>query len=437
MRTLERPSVARSAFVLPQHLEIRDRYHEAFLDECLNALSPYGWGVARLQIEPKGLAGGVFRVTELVARFPSGEIAELPRGARPLERILPPGAFPESPGDVWLGLPDAVDDGPNVGSGDDLATRYERRTSNDDAGVPTLLPRLRLYLDGAEALPTDRIRLARLRSAAGGVEVDPDFLPPSLWPLEGTFLPAALSSVAATLSDRRGQLLATRRDRPHEPLTFRPEQVPELIALSVVEQALAALTHPTSERGVPPWEAHRILSELLGAIESIEGEVGLLPPYDHDAPGPSFRALVERLLGAIPRFARPPHESFPFTRKDAHTFELRIPDVARIRKPLYLVMVGADRGSLEQGVPAYAKLASDMWMDRIRQTATRGIELAPVFDPPASFPSSEHSACFLLNTRSEYCADALERRSLLLYLPNAAPSLTAALYVTTGRPNAQ
>ena len=89
---------------------------------------------------------------------------------------------------------------------------------------------------------------------------------------------------------------------------------------------------------------------------------------------------------------------------------------------------GADRGTLEQGVPAYAKLASDVRLEQIRQTATRGVELAPDFDPPSSLPSSNHSACFRMNTRSEHWADILDRRSLALYLPNAGP-VEATLYV--------
>lgn len=437
MRVLEKPAAQRRCFLLPQHFEQRDQYLEALLDEWLGVLSPFAWGLAQLSIDAVALSEGVLRVISVIARFPSGELAFLRAGDSPLEVAFPAETLAERPLDVFLGLPDWSSEGPNAGEdgAPETATRYRSVAAQPQGRGPTLRPRLRLYVDG-EDLPADRIRLARVRSTRGDIEIDPDVLPPTLWPLPGTFLPSAIAAIVGALSARQAQLLAARRERPHEPLTFSAEQVPQLLALSTVQQALAALTNPVSRRGAHPRETHRVLSELLGAIEALEGQIAPVPSYIHEAAGPGFSILASRLLAAIPVFARPPHDALPFVRRDVHTFVLKLPDPALLRRRVHLVLIGAERAHLEHGAPSYGKLASEASMPQIVQTAVRGIELAPDFDPPASLPSSAQSACFNLNTRSAYWADVLERGSLVFYLPNAPQGLRVALYVTNDRERA-
>jgi type VI secretion system protein ImpJ len=437
VRTLEKPAVQRRGVLLSQHFELRDRYLETLGDDWLAALSPFGWGFAELDVDVAALAEGIFRVRSLTARFPSGEIAVLRPGEVPLQIALPPEALADRPLDVFLGLADFAGDGPNVSGdgeheghgGHESATRYRSIPAEPEGRGPVLAPKLRLYLERLDELPADRMRLARVRTTRIGIEVDSDVLPPMLWPLEGTSLPGALAAVARALTSRQAQLLAQRQERPHEPTTFTAEQTPALLALSALQQALAALSNPVSRRGTHPRESHRILAELLGSVEALEATIAPLPAYVHESPGPGFRVLVDRLLAAIPVLARAPHEILAFTRRDAHAFELTGVEPALLRRRVHLVLIGGERGSLEQNVPAYAKLASDAWMGRIVQTAVRGIELAPDFDPPASLPSSAHSACFRLNTRSEYWADVLERGAMVFFLPNAPADLRVALYV--------
>jgi type VI secretion system protein ImpJ len=438
VRPLEKPAVQRRGVLLSQHFELRDRYLETVLDEWLGALSPCAWGLAQLEIDGAGLEQGLFRVTALVARFPSGEIAVLRAGDAPLEMALPRETIANRPLDVFVGLADLSSDGPNAGEegGPETTTRYRSIPPKPQGRGPTLRPKLRLYFDGDGRLPSDRIRLALVRSTRSGIEMDPDVLPPMLWPLESTSLPGAIAAVVRVLSAREAQLLAARRERPHEPLTFSAEQTPALLALSAIQQALAALTNSVSRRGAHPRESHRILSELLGAIEALGGQIAPIPAYVHEAAGPGFRTLLDRLLVAIPALGRAPHEAFAFARNDAHTFELKLVDPAILQRRVRLVLVGGERGSLEQNVPAYAKLASNAWMPRIVQTAVRGIELAPDFDPPASLPSSAHSACFHLSKRSDYWTDVLERGSMVFFLPNAPSELRVALYVMNERENA-
>lgn len=431
---MEKPGVQRRGVLLPQHLELRDHYLEALLDECLGDLAPFAWGLLQLTMDPAALAAGWLRVTAASARFPSGEIASLNAGEPPLDLALPPAGSADYPLDAFLGLADASDHGPNAGDvgGLETTTRYFTVPESAQGRSPALRPRLRLYLGGENA-PEDSLRIAHVRSTNGGLQIDAEVLPPMLWPLPGTFLPGALAAVINALTARQSQLLAARRERVHEPLSFAAEETPPLVALSVIQQALAALNHPPSRRGLHPRESHRILSELLGAIEALEGQAGPIPTYDHRNAGPAFRTIVNRLVAAIPTLARPPHEALSFTRRDTHTFALKLPDPAVLRRPVHLVLMGGERTQLEQGVPAYGKLASESMMPRIVQTAVRGIELAPDFDPPPSLPSSAKSACFRLNTRSDYWGDVLERGSMVFYLPNAPKDLRVTLYILNAK----
>lgn len=424
---LERPGVPRRLFVLPQHLELRDGYHEARLHENLRMVAPERWGVARLAIGTEAFSRGILRITDLLVRFESGELATLPLGAPPLELGVAPQVLAAGARDVWVGMEDGSD-GPNASVEPSASTRYVRLGGLRADERPVLRPRLRLYLEGRDTLPTDRVRLARIRGVGDGIELDPEVVPPMLWPLGGTWVPRAIATVLGSLTARQEELLAARRERPHEPTTFSATQVPQLFALSRINEAIARLSSATSERGLSLDEVHDVFAELLGTIEATEGRLLSIPTYRHEDPGPGLRVLLGRLSEKVALFGRLPHDAFLFERKDAQTFRLRLPDVARLRRPLYLVVSGAEPAWLEQNVPAYAKLASDVGLERIRQTATRGVELAFDFDPPSSLPTGD-SATFRMNVRSDHWRDVEAQRSLAFYLPNASATLKVTLYV--------
>jgi type VI secretion system protein ImpJ len=241
-----------------------------------------------------------------------------------------------------------------------------------------------------------------------------------------------MREVVAALHTRRAGLLAAREARPLDLRALPPASISPLLLLSAINQALAVLDHPDPALHLSPLGLHGVLSALLGNLESLDGRTQAVGPfYAHDAPGPSFRPLFERLLSVIPEVAREPHLAFPLTRLDAWTFSMSLRDPELFRRRAYLVAGGADESVLAIILPAYAKIGSAATLPRIVNSATRGVPIALEFDPPPSLPSSARHCSFRVDTRSDYWSEIVESRSLLVHVPEAPPDMTLAIYVLT------
>ena len=62
-------------FMMPQHLQLIDTYHEQQLNDRINALGEHFWGVTELEIDPNDLARGVLKVSRCTAAMQDGHVS--------------------------------------------------------------------------------------------------------------------------------------------------------------------------------------------------------------------------------------------------------------------------------------------------------------------------------------------------------------------------
>jgi type VI secretion system protein ImpJ len=423
---LRKPLWPPSGKLRPQNLQFVDEYAERFACECFDALAWSTWGIARIVIANEALEQGVFQVSHLEGRFPSGApLVVSPRN--PLTRRI------DSSGEsilVSAAIPKAASDAPNAAddASESAGVRYLRARSDRFELYPNV--RLLFGAEGGDAY--ERITLARLHPQ-GRIHLDPWTLPPMTRLLSGTVLASEVGRVVSSLRARRNGLIAARKARPFDLRTVSAALMPEVLLLSIINQALAVLDHPDLTAHLPPPALHQVLTELLGGIETLGGTGPTLAvPYRHAEPGANFRALIERLLIEIPRVAREPHQAFPLARVDDATFALEVRDPELFRRRVYLVASGADESWLATSLPAHAKIASDATLPAIVNSATRGVSIALEFDPPPSLPSSARHCSFRIDTRSNYWTNILERKALRIRVLGAPRELVLSLYVLTG-----
>ena len=96
-------------FLTQHHFQQLDRYHELLLQERLNTVFPFAWGVLDLMIDEHALASGQFKVERLSAILPDGspvlvgeQGAEDNLPARPFYEAFPAGVTSV---DVYVALP--------------------------------------------------------------------------------------------------------------------------------------------------------------------------------------------------------------------------------------------------------------------------------------------------------------------------------------------
>jgi type VI secretion system ImpJ/VasE family protein len=420
--SLRKPLWPQSGEILPQARQFSETYAEALVAQSFLMLAGEAWGITHFGIDPTALARGVFRVARLEGRFRSGTPIVI--AGEGLERPLPKGRDSVV---VWLALAWASSEAPNVSEDarEQAAVRHLRERRKNDT---ELRPLFKLLYDEEGRGPYERIPVARVSFLARQLTLDPWFLPPMLRVPPASAIGGATEEVIRALRVRQKNLLGTRATRPLDLRALSPASLPSLLLLSTINGALAILDEGRS-RLLTACELHGALTGLLGQLEALDGsrhETDIR--YEHEAPGPCFRAVVERLLTVIPAVVREPHLAFPLTR-DGTTFALAIQDPSALAGRVYIAASGADEQTLTRLLSAYAKVASQNQLATLVNTATRGVPVALEFDPPPSLPSSSQTATFRLDTRSHYWTEILETRSLRVHLPPTPSELALTLYV--------
>jgi type VI secretion system protein ImpJ len=424
--SLRKPLWPPSGKLWPQNRQFPDTFAEDLVSAAFDAVAANGWGLARLVIDEAALGRGVVRITEARGRFASGAplvitpdatlVRELPRD-RDIPRVT-----------MSLGIARESIDAPNVtgDAGEAAAVRHERTVRRD--GGASLRPLLRLFLDDEGGDAYERMPLASVVLSAQP-RLDPWFAPPLLALLPGSKILQGVHEVVASLAARRHALVADRRARPLDLRAFDPTRAPQLLLLSIVNRALAVLEERNMSTKLTPEVLHDLLVGLLGALEALENRSpAARPAYVHEAAGPGFRELVDRLVALIPDVVRSTHRVLPFARKDASTFALSLDDAASLGRRVYLVTRGVHEQWTAPHLPAHAKIASAATLPTIMDAAVRGVPIALEFEPPPYLPSSAIHCVFRIDTRGPYWTDVMQLGSLQVHVPQAPPELELFLY---------
>src|SRR6185312_864097 len=232
MRASQKIVWSEGLLMAPQHLQQQDRYHEAQLCDRLDALTPFNWGVLRVDVDKKALASGQVQLTVFEGVLPDGVVLslrsghpELP-GMRSIAEHYSPAAGHL---DVYLGLPEEREGVDNFAGESSTQVRYaaEARSMQDLAGsgssadVP-FARRRPLLLFGDE--PREGIVcfkvLELVRDDSGSLVISEPYIPPVLRVDASLFLSAGLRRLLSNMLTRQKSLSDARRQATHATVEF-------------------------------------------------------------------------------------------------------------------------------------------------------------------------------------------------------------------------
>jgi type VI secretion system protein ImpJ len=347
----------------PQHFQQMALRQEALLAYHAAALSPYHWGVCRLEHDASLLVAGTFRVTALEAILPDGLVVHWQPGdggADDLSLDLSPQADAMKQGEltVWLVVPSRrAGDSPVKGE----LPRYEsfetdgiadENTGEGDVAVPRLRPRLALLLSD-EPPPRKYVGLPLARvSYRNEAFTLAEFVPPSLCVAVTSPLGVLCQGIARSLREK-AVFLSERVRNPSV-----AGRAPQLLDTKAMIQSLVAAL-PRFEAvlltGVAhPFTLYLALCDVVGHVAGVGRALvpPALDPYDHADPWPRFRAARDFIARVIDEGIIESYTGFPFYL-EAGIFSLAFDQVWRNR-PLVLGVRGAP-GARERDLAA--------WMD--------------------------------------------------------------------------
>ena len=242
MKRLQPVIWMKGTFLSPQYLQTQDRFIESTLEFYMDALSFAPWGFKRLQINQDALDQGTFALTEATGIFPDGLIFDIPDSDPPPSPKLLVDCFePDQKSlDVFLAIPHYRDRGLNVSIAQKKAdTRFLAEVAmlrDENSGLtekPVQVARknFRFLLEGESQQHTSVLRVARvLKTEAGTLQLDPDFVPPLLDITASDFLVSISRRLVEILAAKSTTLVRQPPPEKLEPRRVRYLRYRELLA---------------------------------------------------------------------------------------------------------------------------------------------------------------------------------------------------------------
>lgn len=448
-------------FLQPQHFQHAESLALSRLVRLLDLTTPHAWGVMAAQLEESALANNQVVFSRLSVLMRDGTLIDFPGNA-----TLDVCRFePTQLGDgktLYLGLRRMMPDQPNVSVFADMGdapradTRYA--ASSEPLGmedvyaggpqgqVDLLSYVLRLFweddLDARsqyELLPVARIELDGER-----VQADKLFVPPCL-NLEAS--PQLLWSVRQL----RDELFARSRQlevfKPSNAAKVRDADASHMNLLAVLAVLNRQGAHLQHLLGVPqthPWQIDGMLRQLLAELSTFSDRCNLLgetrdgtalaPPYDHENPAASLRALADLIRALLNEIAAAPEMLLrlqPVGPAPGY-YTAELPDgFFGARHRYHLVATGEfDSDGFAALLSQTAKMGAPLRMERLVTHALPGIELIHLPEAPRGVPRRPQALYYLIDHMSESWAEIEEAGEIALFVPDVSETLQLEIIVS-------
>jgi type VI secretion system protein ImpJ len=415
--------------LIPQHFQYWDRYHESLLSTRLGSLSPFGWGVAELDIDRDGLANGTVSLLGFRGVLPDGLLVEIPDPDHAPETRPVGDLFPSSLDhlDVYLGIPVERADAANCQLDEAAPSRTTRYTagyvkiSDQNTGgnvreVAVARKNLRLFFTGEEATEHITLKIAELvRTPGGNIALRDTFVPPSLAVSASPYLTRLARGLLEALSAKSSALSAQQGgDSPSaDPVRF--------LLLHSVNAFIPLLAHVCQVGWVHPESLYLNLARLAGELSSFspENHPRDLPPYQHTDLTKTFGLLEQKIRAMVEGVTPVRHIVIPLEKSRENTLVGRIADDRLLGgSQLYLAVSGEmSEEQIREWIPRRIKVGSSNDLEVIIASAMPGVRLSHVPRPPAALSPKVGHQYFRLENQGEFWDSICRSRSIALYLP--------------------
>lgn len=435
MSLTSKPLWLEGMFVRPQHFQQHDRWIEHRLERRTAPLSPYGWGISELAFDESLVDLGQLAVARCRAVMPDGSVIDVPAAASPpAPRTVPATAQNLR---VFLTVPVDPRDGVELASETVLRRRYRGKpvsVRNSTAGErePIELtvgePLVEIAFEGEPLDERIAMPIARIAEvdAGGRVRLVDGFIPPCLGYGASARLVAVLNEVRSMLRSR-GDALGERADPSRA--TAESAGLVDLLALSVVNGAEAALAHLAAVPTLHPEALFRELFRLVGSLSTFDAarrRPPALEPYRHDALEttlePILAALRQTLEVVVERNAVP----LPLQERGYGILTATIADRSIIQTGARFILAAIANmpgEALRAQLQATMKVGSVEQIRDLVNLQLPGIPLRPLPVAPRELPYLQGAVYFELDQSTELWRSIPRSAAFALHVSGEYPDL--------------
>lgn len=431
-------------FLRPQHFQQQALFHDHAVADALQSLRRHAWGLGAIELDPIALKAGLIRTDRLEIVFRDGT-----RYCAPRHEPLPPSRdladIPQisSATTLYACLPELNPYGRNAANGPAAPSRPPRyRTAESrvadlytealDADLVALELDVRLMAaeenrDGYDCVPVARVA----RDASGQWSAEADFFPPLICCRAVPRLMRIVRSLLDVLLVKSETLGRAHRERATSVFEYGATEVASFWLLHTVNRSFTRLHHLFDAAPLHPEELYLALAELYGELLTFSSTRSLsdLPPYRHEHLFETFDTLDAGIRELLDTVVSCRHVVIPLdtARPSFHVGRLES-DRLLDGVDFYVSVQGEmPAAPLIEAVPLKLKVGAPDDVDRILNSALRGVNLIHAAQTPAALPVRVGNHYFALEPRGAIFERMLQARSVCIYVPQTLADLKLEL----------
>lgn len=430
-----KPMWKEGQFIMPQHFQLMDNYHEELLDQRVSALREFSWGVAELEVDLGELSRGLFTVTRCIAVMPDGLLVEVDED-RPLQVVAKTSGGLVGGGhelDVYLAVPgtDSRGTASYAGDGSAAGTRYVQsvRSSPDDYGsttdaqVEVLHPNAQLLLGHDNRQNYVTIKLAQLElEQTGNLRMSDSYMPPCLKIRSADALMERLKRLLSRIGAKQRTLAERYGGRVGALVEFGVADMSTFWEMHTLNSWLPMLQHFNEAGHVHPEQLYVVLCSLASQLSAFE--VGKtpddLPKFRYLDLEQTFVPLFDLLNRLLQVTTEARYETIPLDQRQPGLFVGDVsgnPQLLRT-KGLYLIARGdVPPNTLRQDVPNYLKIGSLDNIAHIVSIMGKGVEFQVDMAPPPAIPIHSDALYLQLDRQGQIWDSVLHSQTVAIYQP--------------------
>jgi len=432
-------------FLRPQHFQQADLHHAAQRHTLARLLSPYPWGVRRLEIDADALENEVVRIQRCELVFPDGLWFRYPEAGEIRDRSFREAFLPTLEAmRVYLATRNL--DQPDAASQRYVSRRESCRDLYDPGSTATVdyvVPRAEIVftndpederLAGFQAVCVAEVR--RTGRAAPRYELSRRFIPPAVSCEASPLLLTLTRQVHDQVAAAARNLGSHRRERGAEGLAAGAGDLEQLLALLALNQYAPALQHQLAHGGGHPYDLFQLLVQLRGCLTTFSGaeESVDFREYVHNDLYPSFAPVVESIRRLLEQLM-PTHYTEIELEREEHNFYAPIEEeVFREATAFVLALRGGGTTEEIKSRMDVAKITSMRDMVDLRKFAVdRGVPTRYESVPPAEIPRLADHTYFAVETGHARWDKVRKDSTFCLFFSDAPQGMEARLYAVLRR----
>ncbi|MFJ1337584.1 type VI secretion system baseplate subunit TssK [Pseudomonas caricapapayae] len=429
-------------FLLPQHFQYQDEYHQHQLAEATLRSTPFHWGVQALQVDEDALANGSLQLKRLKLVFPDGSLFDAPQhdplpAARDLKDLLKGNDLKVY---AALKLPEPfglnyVEDGQEHKSARRFRKQFDTLPDLNEGDLENEITSLRLNvvmlvdgdnLDGYSYCPIARLS----RNNMGGFNLDPHFVHPTLHLGSHDTLVGMGKRLLGALHAKSKALSGRRRERADQIAEFGSSDVTLFWLLNTVNRAYPQLAHLLAHPRLHPERLYLFLADLAGGLLTftLDTQLNDIPVYGHHDPAASLVKLDEMIRVLLDNVVPNQCIVINLTQTKPSYWQGQLLD-PRLSEADFYISVHADMpgASLLELVPRAFKVGSPEDIEVVVNSAMPGVTLNHSTRLPNAIPVRLDNQYFAIEPHGLVYERMMNAQTICFYAPSAFTNLKLEL----------